>query len=142
MIEDCAITDCTILRFCSTLLFSTAETDPLAAGQRERGASDTPAKRRLARGLLRPYPPYFCPTFSGGGAMRKLKLNLDDLAVEAFDTAAAPEPRGTVEGNEEFTYFCTPVDPCTGGNGTSCNWSRCYTCAGSCENATPMTFCW
>lgn len=67
--------------------------------------------------------------------MRKLKLNLDDLSVEAFDTAEAPTPRGTVEGNEEYTYFCDTCE-CTGVNGTSCNWSRCYTCAGSCPQVT------
>ncbi|HYH81197.1 MAG TPA: hypothetical protein VEX86_15445 [Longimicrobium sp.] len=72
--------------------------------------------------------------------MRKLKLDLNDLAVEAFDTAAAPTPRGTVEGNEQYTYFCKTEGECTGVNGTSCNWSRCYTCAGSCP-ATPETPC-
>jgi hypothetical protein len=59
--------------------------------------------------------------------MRKLKLDVNELAVEAFDTAAVPAIRGTVEGKEEYTYFCG-TNECTGPNGTSCNWSRCYTC--------------
>lgn len=59
--------------------------------------------------------------------MRKLKLDLNELAVEAFDTAAVPATRGTVEGKEQYTYFCD-TDECTGPNGTSCNMSRCYTC--------------
>lgn len=59
--------------------------------------------------------------------MRKLKLNVGELAVETFDTAAVPATRGTVEGREQFTYFCG-TDECTGPNGTSCDWSRCNTC--------------
>jgi hypothetical protein len=61
--------------------------------------------------------------------MRKLKLDLDELAVEAFDTAAFPAMRGTVEGEEQYTYFCDTCE-CTGPNGTSCNMSRCNTCYG------------
>ena len=59
--------------------------------------------------------------------MRKLRLDVSELAVEAFDTSAVPPSRGTVEGNEQYTYFCGS-DECTGVNGTSCNFSRCYTC--------------
>jgi hypothetical protein len=59
--------------------------------------------------------------------MRKLKLDLSELAVEAFDTASIPTSGGTVEGEEQYTYFCGS-DGCTGVNGTSCNWSRCNTC--------------
>jgi len=59
--------------------------------------------------------------------LRKLKLDLTALAVEAFDTAAAPATRGTVEGNQQFTYYCDTAE-CTGENGTSCNYSLCYTC--------------
>jgi hypothetical protein len=59
--------------------------------------------------------------------MRKLKLDLNELTVEAFDTEVVPAARGTVEGEEQYTYFCD-TDECTGVNGTSCNWSRCNTC--------------
>ena len=59
--------------------------------------------------------------------MRKLRLDVDELTVETFDTAAVSAKRGTVHGREEFTYFCDTVE-CTGPNGTSCNWSRCNTC--------------
>lgn len=31
--------------------------------------------------------------------MKKIRLNLDNIAVESFPTAAAPEAEGTVEGN-------------------------------------------
>lgn len=59
--------------------------------------------------------------------MRKLRLDVDELAVEAFDTAAVAATRGTVQGEEQYTYFCD-TDECTGPNGTSCNMSRCNTC--------------
>jgi hypothetical protein len=59
--------------------------------------------------------------------MRKLKLDVNELAVEAFDTAATPPMRGTVEANQQYTYYCASEE-CTNENGTSCNWSLCYTC--------------
>lgn len=59
--------------------------------------------------------------------MRKLKLDISELSVEAFDTAAAPPARGTVEGNQQFTYYCDTAE-CTGENGTSCYASLCFTC--------------
>lgn len=59
--------------------------------------------------------------------MRKLKLDVDKLVVEAFDTAAAPAARGTVEGMQQYTFYCDTFE-CTGPNGTSCNWSKCNTC--------------
>lgn len=59
--------------------------------------------------------------------MRKLKLDLDELAVEAFDTATVPAQRGTVEGAEQYTYLCGTGE-CTGPNATSCDMSRCHTC--------------
>jgi len=61
--------------------------------------------------------------------MKKLRLNISELAVEGFDTAAVPATRGTVEGRQQYTYFCATEGECTGPNGTSCNWSQCNTCA-------------
>ena len=43
--------------------------------------------------------------------MRKLRLELDALAVESFDTAAVEQTRGTVDANEVVTCAfdsCTP----------------------------------
>ncbi|HEY7769953.1 hypothetical protein [Longimicrobium sp.] len=34
--------------------------------------------------------------------MNKLKLNLDELSVETFESADVPEQRGTVEGRDLF----------------------------------------
>lgn len=59
--------------------------------------------------------------------MRKLKLDLNELAVEAFDTAAVPATRGTVEGMQRYTYYCDTLE-CTGPYGASCDWSQCNTC--------------
>ncbi len=65
--------------------------------------------------------------------MKKLRLDLEGLAVESFDTEPASGDRGTVRGHAEYTVFCATPE-CTGPNGTSCNWSACHTCAGSCES--------
>ncbi len=58
--------------------------------------------------------------------MRKMKLDIDKLAVESFsvmagDTAA----RGTIEGNQQGTRFCTAFT-C---GGDTCDLS----CTGSCR---------
>ncbi|HWK90327.1 MAG TPA: pinensin family lanthipeptide [Longimicrobium sp.] len=63
--------------------------------------------------------------------MRKLKLDLEELAVESFETEALREARGTVEGHEQYTYYCNSIE-CTA-NGASCVWSRCNTCESGCE---------
>ena len=48
--------------------------------------------------------------------MEKIKLNLDDLRVESFESTAASDVRGTVEGREMFdTSSC----------GTLCERSHC-----------------
>lgn len=44
--------------------------------------------------------------------IRKLSLDLSELRVESFDTAARPAPRGTVRANEcsDFcSYSCDPT---------------------------------
>lgn len=93
--------------------------------------------------------------------MKKLKLDLDNLRVDSFDTTPAEGNggRGTVFGHaESFQYGCTDgasCDSCAGSCGTceasccgtcntcytncgtcpcdySCNGS-CYSCGGSCD---------
>jgi hypothetical protein len=71
--------------------------------------------------------------------MRKLKLDVNELAVEAFDTATVPALRGTVEGRQQYTYYCV-TDERTGMWGTSCEWSLCYTCY-TCPTLTPDPEC-
>jgi hypothetical protein len=60
--------------------------------------------------------------------MTKLRLRLDELAVESFPTTAdAGPPRGTVRGAED---------------GPSLVHTACGTCAGeTCEGATCFTSC-
>jgi hypothetical protein len=57
--------------------------------------------------------------------MRKLKLRMDDLAVDSFSIAAA-EGSGTVRGRE-ITQNCGGTDYCT--LGSSCDGS-CYASCG------------
>jgi hypothetical protein len=67
--------------------------------------------------------------------MKKLKLQLDELQVESFQTARAEAPGGTVRGNAP-TWFCTEQIDCTWDYGceteaASCNGS-CQSCADTC----------
>lgn len=59
--------------------------------------------------------------------MKKLKLDIDELAVESFQSESGPErPRGTVKAQSEDTEFLCTWE-CT--NQHSCGWSEvdCYT---------------
>jgi hypothetical protein len=49
--------------------------------------------------------------------MRKLRLTLDDLRVESFDTGVLEEARGTVRGQAARTLAI----PCCTGVGSGCN---------------------
>lgn len=60
--------------------------------------------------------------------MKKLKLALDDLAVETFDTTPAAREKGTVVGEQE---------PCT--CPTQCTCPTCPTCCNTCEATCPYT---
>lgn len=45
--------------------------------------------------------------------MKKLKLSLENLAVESFTTAASPAPRGTVRAHAtELGQTCDPAPSC------------------------------
>jgi hypothetical protein len=55
----------------------------------------------------------------------KLRLNLDQLTVDSFDTAAAAREKGTVFGEEQ----CTCPSACN----TNCTCPGCYTCDHSCN---------
>ena len=58
--------------------------------------------------------------------MRKLRLELDDLQVESFETAEARAARGTVEANEEYTYVgCLTAPQCRTPGHASCDVTRC-----------------
>lgn len=85
--------------------------------------------------------------------MRKLKLDVEALGVESFDTAAREEPRGTVRGAEDtFNADCDTNNAwctyqtyelpscgggCTGGTGTGGNPTQGNTCLyASCDGYT------
>jgi hypothetical protein len=65
--------------------------------------------------------------------MRKLKLEIDALQVETFQTSPAGAERGTVAGNATFLG--------TGGCWT-CDYTRCVeTCGESCDNSLDYCTC-
>jgi hypothetical protein len=59
--------------------------------------------------------------------MNKLKLHLDELAVESFDTTATAKEKGTVFGEQ-----CTCYTNCTCPGCPTCD----HTCAYTCDDAT------
>lgn len=59
--------------------------------------------------------------------MKKLRLEIDELQVESFSTAADPEQRGTVFGRATHVSPCEPTA-----------YSRCW---GLCGEETDGTFC-
>ena len=65
----------------------------------------------------------------------KLKLNLDELTIDSFDTTSRESGRGTVVGEEQCTCWtqcgqntCPGCPTC----GETCN-ANVYTCAYSCD---------
>jgi hypothetical protein len=83
--------------------------------------------------------------------MGKIRLQLDTLAVESFDTTQPLRAEGTVEGHQ-FTIGCQPItDGCQTADPTcyrtcaSCGGETCYsaclffTC--TCDCTLQRTFC-
>jgi len=78
--------------------------------------------------------------------MRKLKLQLDDLQVDTFQTTPAQKPKGTVFGEQCTCHTnCTcPGCPtcyasCNGTCDASCNGSCGATCDASCNGTCDWT---
>ena len=61
--------------------------------------------------------------------MAKLRLNLDQLTVDSFDTAAAAREKGTVFGEQQCT--CP----------TACSCPGCPTCDYTCDDLTCPATC-
>lgn len=60
--------------------------------------------------------------------MNKLRLSLDELAVESFSTSQLAPPRGTVGAHSEVTYTYAGSDECYSHDDTcSCYESGCCT---------------
>jgi hypothetical protein len=81
--------------------------------------------------------------------MRKMRLDLDSLFVESFDTTAAPaDAGGTVHGNAvTFQSYCsdgrTCIDTCDGTCDTDCGTcaSECLSCESYCSCPTVCGSC-
>ncbi|HEX6370712.1 MAG TPA: hypothetical protein VF006_17450 [Longimicrobium sp.] len=69
--------------------------------------------------------------------MKKLRLNLDQLAVDSFDTAVPEEKKGTVFGEQ-----CTCQTICTCPGCPTCDNTCPNTCAYSCDDMSCGGSCW
>ena len=65
----------------------------------------------------------------------KLKLNLDQLAVDSFDTSVSEKPKGTVFG-EQCTCYTNCTCPGCPTCDASCNGTCYASCNGGCSGAT------
>ncbi len=66
----------------------------------------------------------------------KLKLNLEDLSVDSFDTVGVEKRKGTVYGEQ-----CTCYTQCTCPGCPTCDASCNGTCAGTCGENTCAASC-
>ena len=66
--------------------------------------------------------------------MKKLKLHLDDLQIDSFQTTAAEKPKGTVFGEQ-----CTCYTQCTCPGCPTCDASCNGTCAASCYGSCAVS---
>jgi len=68
--------------------------------------------------------------------MNKLKLHLEDLQVDTFQTTSAEKPKGTVFGEQCTCYTqctCPGCPTCYASCNGSCDASCNGTCAASCD---------
>ena len=80
----------------------------------------------------------------------KLKLNLDELSVDSFDTQVTEKEKGTVFGEQQCTCVtlctcpgCPTCDASCGGTcGATCGQNTCAaSCYGTCGGATCAYSC-
>jgi hypothetical protein len=69
--------------------------------------------------------------------MKKLRLQLDDLRIDSFETTAAEKPRGTVFGEQCTCWTQCGQNTCPGC--PTCDASCNGTCAASCANTCAYT---
>ena len=65
--------------------------------------------------------------------MNKLKLHLDDLRIDSFDTTSAPREKGTVFGEQCTCWTQCGQNTCPGC--PTCDASCNGTCAGTCGDS-------
>lgn len=68
--------------------------------------------------------------------MNKIRLQLDSLTVESFETTAAEKAKGTVFGEE-----CTCPTNCTCPGCPTCNETCPQTCAHTCDDSECIMTC-
>lgn len=76
--------------------------------------------------------------------MEKLKLHLDELSVESFDTSCNLKDKGTVVG-EQNTNTCPGCPTCAATCAYTCDDAtcpNCPTCAASCNGTCAGNTCW
>ena len=77
--------------------------------------------------------------------MKKLKLELDDLRVDTFDTSFATRAKGTVFGEQCTCYTnctCPGCPSCDDTCANTCQGISCdYTCDQSCIEGTCVNSC-
>jgi hypothetical protein len=76
--------------------------------------------------------------------MNKLKLQLDALSVESFDTSCQARENGTVLG-EQATNTCPGCPTCAATCAYTCDDAtcpNCPTCAASCNGTCAGNTCW
>jgi hypothetical protein len=79
--------------------------------------------------------------------MAKLRLNLDQLTVDSFDTAGPRAKKGTVFGEQCTCWTYCGQNTCPGCptcNHTECNQHSCQeSCEGTCYGTCPPEYsCW
>lgn len=70
-----------------------------------------------------------------------LKLSLDQLAVDSFDTSTAEMPRGTVHGEQCTCPTACTCPGCPTCDGTCPNTCDDYSCAASCNGTCGAATC-
>lgn len=76
--------------------------------------------------------------------MNKLKLSLEALAIESFDTTATVREKGTMMG-EQATNTCPGCPTCAATCAYTCDDAtcpQCPTCAESCNGSCQGPSCW
>jgi hypothetical protein len=71
----------------------------------------------------------------------KLKLNLDQLSVDSFDTSAQQATRGTVHGEQCTCPTACTCPGCPTCDATCANTCDDYTCAASCNGTCGAATC-
>ena len=82
--------------------------------------------------------------------MKKLRLDLDELSVESFDTHAAERRPGTVLARESESDIslrtdclgsCGGTAQCSVRGGTGCDYSCDFACSDACTQVESCTWC-